>query len=188
MKTSKKMQEVITQLAQKHGLDVTADEGYLRLDMPGFDRLVIENIPKNQVKVAHYYEQHGHLIADPEIIFYTGFAEWVPINVTQVLSGHRVYAVPTPDGEGIVLTDPQRQADLADFSAIWAKNIEDQGWWASGIKWDPCDPSHYEPPNLDTMMQWLDEGIAEATDGCIVEPDGVCPHACQSWLLVLGYI
>jgi hypothetical protein len=28
----------------------------------------------------------------------------------------------------------------------------------------------------------------EATDGCWVEPDGICPHGCQSWFLVLGLI
>ncbi len=31
-------------------------------------------------------------------------------------------------------------------------------------------------------------GIAQATDGCEVEPDGVCPHGHPSWLLVLGMI
>ena len=42
MKTSKKMQEVVTQLAAKHGLDLGQPGTRLRLDMPGFDRLVIE--------------------------------------------------------------------------------------------------------------------------------------------------
>jgi hypothetical protein len=32
------------------------------------------------------------------------------------------------------------------------------------------------------------DGDVEATDGCIVEPDGTCEHGCKSWLLVLGYI
>jgi len=31
-------------------------------------------------------------------------------------------------------------------------------------------------------------GVAEATDGCVVEPDGHCEHGCPSWLLELGYI
>ena len=26
------------------------------------------------------------------------------------------------------------------------------------------------------------------TDGCRVEPDGICPHGHKSWLLELGYI
>jgi len=45
-----------------------------------------------------------------------------------------------------------------------------------------------EPPSLEQLMQWEREGICEATDGCVVEPDGVCPHGCQSWLLELRLI
>lgn len=43
-------------------------------------------------------------------------------------------------------------------------------------------------PTIRTMMKWCDDGIARATDGCKVEPDGVCPHGCRSWLLVKGLI
>jgi len=43
-------------------------------------------------------------------------------------------------------------------------------------------------PCLATMEKWLDNGAAKATDGCRVEPDGVCPHGHQSWLLRLGMI
>ena len=43
-------------------------------------------------------------------------------------------------------------------------------------------------PNLADLEAWLDDGGCEATDGCWVEPDGVCPHGCQSWLIVLGMI
>ena len=32
------------------------------------------------------------------------------------------------------------------------------------------------------------DDCCEATDGCIVEPDGHCPHAHPSWLLKLGLI
>jgi hypothetical protein len=43
-------------------------------------------------------------------------------------------------------------------------------------------------PSDEQLIEWLSEGYAEATDGCIVETDGVCPHGCKSWLLVLGMI
>jgi len=43
-------------------------------------------------------------------------------------------------------------------------------------------------PSLATMTKWMDSGIARATDGCKVEPDGECPHGHLSWLRVLGYI
>lgn len=43
-------------------------------------------------------------------------------------------------------------------------------------------------PQLTTMERWMDEGGAQATDGCWVEPDGICPHGCPSWLLEMGLI
>ena len=43
-------------------------------------------------------------------------------------------------------------------------------------------------PDVETLEAWMDEGGCEATDGCWVEPDGVCPHGKKSWLLVAGMI
>ena len=43
-------------------------------------------------------------------------------------------------------------------------------------------------PTVKTMTRWMLDGIAKATDGCKVEPDGTCPHGKPSWLIVLGYI
>ena len=42
-------------------------------------------------------------------------------------------------------------------------------------------------PGIATMEKWMNDGVAKATDGCRVEPDGVCPHGHQSWLLRLGF-
>ena len=42
-------------------------------------------------------------------------------------------------------------------------------------------------PSIATMERWLEAGVAKATDGCRVEPDGTCPHGKRSWLVVLGY-
>ncbi len=35
----------------------------LRLEMPHFDRLVIEKIAAKHISVAHYFEQNGDLVA-----------------------------------------------------------------------------------------------------------------------------
>jgi len=45
-----------------------------------------------------------------------------------------------------------------------------------------------EEPSEETLMEWMDEGGAEATDGCWVEPDGTCQHGKKSWLLIMGLI
>lgn len=43
-------------------------------------------------------------------------------------------------------------------------------------------------PDIEQLEEWSSDGICEATDGCEVEPDGICPHGHLSWLRVLGYI
>lgn len=45
-----------------------------------------------------------------------------------------------------------------------------------------------EKPTQKELEYWSYDGVAEATDGCEVEPDGICPHGHPSWLLKLGYI
>jgi len=40
-----------------------------------------------------------------------------------------------------------------------------------------------EPPTFEDLAALaLDDSVCEATDGCQVEPDGVCPHGHPSWL------
>ena len=44
-------------------------------------------------------------------------------------------------------------------------------------------------PSIKTLEKWVyDIEMPKATDGCPIEPDGVCEHGHPSWLLVLGYI
>ena len=49
---------------------------------------------------------------------------------------------------------------------------------------EPTQPE----PTMDDLMLWMDEGVAEATDGCPIEPDGICEHGYPSWLLYAGLI
>lgn len=55
----------------------------------------------------------------------------------------------------------------------------------TGLPWP--EPSVPEPEFL-TLAQFLFDAVAEATDGCLVEPDGVCPHGHPSWLRRLGVV
>ena len=45
-----------------------------------------------------------------------------------------------------------------------------------------------DEPDLETLEAWMWDGCCEATDGCLVEPDGRCSHGHPSWLLRLGLI
>lgn len=45
-----------------------------------------------------------------------------------------------------------------------------------------------EEPSLEELEEQCFDGIVEATDGCMVEPDGICPHGHPSWLIKIGVI
>ena len=53
------------------------------------------------------------------------------------------------------------------------------------LRWPEPTTEH---PDIETLEEWDMDGGCEATDGCWVEPDGVCQHGHPSWLLRLGYI
>ena len=61
---------------------------------------------------------------------------------------------------------------------------------------DAQDEHLYTPrEELEWASEWLEDSDfmaldedPETVDGCIVEPDGVCPHGYKSPLLVLGII
>jgi hypothetical protein len=44
-------------------------------------------------------------------------------------------------------------------------------------------------PSIKTIEKWvMDLEMPKATDGCEIEPDGVCQHGYPSWLLYLGLL
>jgi len=49
---------------------------------------------------------------------------------------------------------------------------------------EPTEPE----PDIEQINTWIYAFVVDATDGCRVEPDGVCPHGYPSWLVYLGYI
>lgn len=53
-----------------------------------------------------------------------------------------------------------------------------------GLRHRPTVPT----PSVGQAMEWADEGGAEATDGCRVEPDDVCEHGHSSWLIGSGLL
>lgn len=134
MKTTAKMQNMITTLAAQYGVDLTYKGTVLRLDMPHYDRLVVEVLHANLVNVAHVFEPHaGIRMADPGVVFFTGHGTWVPIEVNQRIGGYRIYATLSEELDDIVAILPQEQADLANFVEMWAQAMRDQGWLEDGV-------------------------------------------------------
>ena len=45
-----------------------------------------------------------------------------------------------------------------------------------------------DEPSIEELNDMAWDGVVEATDGCMVEPDGVCEHGYPSWFLYIGIV
>jgi hypothetical protein len=46
--------------------------------------------------------------------------------------------------------------------------------------------SGWAPPDVETLAEWLADGVSRCPDECLVAPDGTCEHGLASWHLVLA--
>jgi len=99
---------------------------HLRLDMPHFDRLVIER-HNDMISVAHYFEQNGDLVADPDVELH--YPTWVPTAITQAFFGYRSKFI---EREGKTYVDTRFHKQVSEFLTMWARNIKAQGWAERG--------------------------------------------------------
>jgi hypothetical protein len=106
-------------------------------EVPGFMRLVIEYIghgPRgfDMVSVAHYGEQNGDAMRDPEIMFEIavdaqGEWTWHPVAIQQDYVGsYREAVYVGEDGQVYVRTAEVR--DIQAFARVWDANLKAQGF------------------------------------------------------------
>ena len=98
------------------------DHFHVRFEMPGYDRLVIER-HHEMISVAHYFEQNGDLIADPEVELH--YLTWTPTAITQVLGGRREKFITREDKQYV---DTRFHREITSFLKMWGNNIHHQGW------------------------------------------------------------
>ena len=99
---------------------------HVRFDMKGYQRLVIER-HYEQISVAHYFEQNGDLVADPDVEFH--YPSWVPTAITQAFFGYRSKFI---ERDGQTLVDTRFDREVSSFLTLWARNIKMQGWAERG--------------------------------------------------------
>lgn len=124
------MKPIIEKILERYGLlDAfnTSREFHLRIENPPWMVLVIER-HDDEISVAHYTEQNGDLIRDPELTF--RWPDWVPTSITQDLLAHYAEVFPIIDGKQRVR--PGLLADLKSFAAMWAGNLQAQGFTERG--------------------------------------------------------
>lgn len=108
MQVTAKMQAVITQLLEQHGIDGNEVEAFLWLALPACtERLIIERINARYLSVALARpEGDGYFTLAPEVFFTTDTSGWRPVHL---------------DGSEPV-------TDLVSFVEAWAERILAEGW------------------------------------------------------------
>ena len=128
----------IQQMIDQHGGYEAVRTRYLRIENPPFMRLVIEVIGgpyENggyEVSVAHYGEQNGDAMRDPEITFLVVPAEhgttWTPLTFENSYMGcYQVAAEATREGR-LKVRNAVLLRDLRDFANQWDLNLMEQGF------------------------------------------------------------
>jgi hypothetical protein len=128
----------IQRMIEERGYYEAVRENYLRLENPPFMRLVVEVIGgpyENggyEVSVAHYGEQNGDAMRDPEITFLVVPAEqgttWTPLTFENSYMGcYQVVAEATREGQ-LNVRNAALLRDLRDFANQWDLNLMEQGF------------------------------------------------------------
>ena len=127
----------IQQMIDQHGGYEAVRTRYLRIENPPFMRLVIEVIGgpyENggyEVSVAHYGEQNGDAMRDPEITFLVVPAEhgttWTPLTFENSYMGCYQVAAEATDGR-LNVRNAALLRDLRDFANQWDLNLMEQGF------------------------------------------------------------
>ena len=131
------MKHIQSMIEQRGGFQAVRDH-YIRLENPPLLRLVIEVIAgpyengAHQLSVAHYGEQNGDAMRDPEITFLVTPVDrgmtWTPLTYENSYLGcYQVAAEVTRDGR-LAVRDQFLLRDLRDFANQWDRNIRAQGF------------------------------------------------------------
>lgn len=99
----------------------------MKLKSDGFEDLKIEAIGGGEYSIAHYYDQNGDAMRDPEITF-TIDAETKSIHPTSFLQDDRGIFYETETAPSA------RVKDLKQFMSQWFTNIKDQGFEPEMVK------------------------------------------------------
>jgi hypothetical protein len=88
------------------------------------------------VSVAHYYQQNGDAMRDPDITFEIPAnpkANWLPVSYRQD-GGFPLDQTVVFERNGQVYMNTSQARSIASFAATWDRNIGEQGYVATALK------------------------------------------------------
>jgi hypothetical protein len=122
---NQKAQTVIRYLAKQ----ATANGGNVKIDNTDgrFMPVHVEHIGNGCLSIAHYGEQNGDAMRDPDMVFWLGAdGNWYPVSYRNDYAGIDREAVIEWAGDRPLKYRPKEQAQQAAFAGLWMMNIKDQ--------------------------------------------------------------
>lgn len=98
---------------------------YRKQTIKGYMPLVLEKIAAKTYSLAHYYEQNGDLMRDPEMTFEIDDAGEVSVLTYQQDNLGLYQSVDDPD---IAEGNPGIRRELTRFFGQWLENLKEQGF------------------------------------------------------------
>lgn len=130
--------QTIQHMIDRHGGFEAVRNRYLRLENPPLMRLVIEVLGgphangAYEVSVAHYSEQNGDAMRDPEITFLVLPTEkgplWTPLTFENSYLGACQVVAKCGAGGRVIVRDPAAMSQLREFANQWDINLKHQGF------------------------------------------------------------
>jgi len=124
--------KAIVKAAHQEETFSTADHFHIRIENPPYMPLVIESWAVSDpflgetrhISIAHYREQCGDLVADPEMeLMDNGYPVHIQMGATDYYRTSYRH-----DAQGIAYVNMRERADQMSFMRTWARNLRAQGF------------------------------------------------------------
>lgn len=94
-------------------------------DPEAYMALHVNRLTESTFSLAHYFEQNGDLVPDPDMEFWKGpDGKVYPVAIQNAIGTHR-RSVWFENGQPVRFS-PRAQKDLKDFATMWLSNIRFQ--------------------------------------------------------------
>jgi hypothetical protein len=141
---SPQMEQMVKQLASRHGMEWSQKGTRLTLAMPTrTDCWLIVNLDGVRISVTHCWAEGDNCLApDVDMVFVLYPDGWEPVELLHTDAVWNSY-VQTAKAAGIPIYDGKGDTIFAHFTEYWAHQLHQQGWLESSYKVEDAKGSRF---------------------------------------------
>lgn len=125
-KATKVLEKMWSMMTGNH-LKISNNETFMPVVIEKVGSITLGTRDCELLSVAHYGEQNGDLMRDPEIVFIRDLdGSYYPESITQDYIGRHQSVVSCDDQGCAVRFNPRAQRNIAEFTGMWMENIRHQ--------------------------------------------------------------